>query len=99
MDKMETIEDKHNFLANRREVKIVVEAEKNPSFDEAINMTAEHFKSEKGNVAIKEIKGKFGRDTFLISSYIYKTKEDMEKFEPKKKVKLAPGQQAVPEKK
>ena len=86
-----TIEDKENFLINRREIKFIVESEKNPGFDETINLIAEHFKSEKDNLEVKQIKGKFGRDTFLVSVFIYKSKEDKEKFERKKEKKAAPG--------
>ncbi len=88
------IEDKENFLINRREVKFLVESAKNPSFDEANNLLAEHFKSEKDNLKVKQIKGKFGRNTFLVSGFIYKNKEDKEKFEEKKEKKTAQG--AVP---
>ena len=80
-----TIEDKENFLFNRKEVKIIVKAEKNPSYKEAENSISEQFKTNKENIVIKHVKGKFGRNTFLISAFIYKTAEDKEKFEPKKK--------------
>ena len=84
---MEIIEDKENFLLNRREVKVIVEAEKNPGFEEAENMISEQFKVEKENIIVKGIKGKFGRNTFLITAFIYKSKEDKEKIERKKKEK------------
>ena len=94
--KMNIVEDKDNFLFNRKEVKVIVEAEKNPSYEEASSIVSEQFKSEKDNVLIKEVKGKFGRNTFLISAFIYKTKEDKEKFEPKKKEKKAESAEAAP---
>lgn len=84
---METIEEKENNVLNRKEVKVIVEAPKSPGFDEAVSVICERFKCEKDNVAVKSIKGKFGRNTFLISSFIYKTKEDKERTEPKSKKK------------
>jgi len=97
---MEILEDKDNFLFNRKEVKIVVKAEKNPGFEEAGKIISEQFKADKENFVVKEVQGKFGRKTFLISAFIYKSKEDKEKYEPKKAVdkgeKPAPTEQANP---
>ena len=81
------LEEKTNELLSRKEVKVIVEASKNPAVDEAINLLAEKFKTEKDNIAVKLIKGKFGRNTFLINAFVYKSKEDKEKIEPKKKAK------------
>jgi ribosomal protein S24E len=88
---MKIIEDKQNDLLNRREIKMVVEASKNPSFPDALKLISEHFKTSEELVEVYEIKGKFGRDTFLISASIYKTKEDKNKTEKKKK-KAVPAQ-------
>ena len=84
---MKVIEDKQNELLNRREVKIIVEAEKNPSFSESLKLVGETFKSQEDLIEVKEIKGKFGRSTFLISAFIYKTKEEKERSEKKKEKK------------
>ena len=83
------IKDTENSLFNRREVKIIIEAQSNPSFPQASQMLAEKLKAAEENTIVKEIQGKFGRGTFLISAFIYKSKEDREKFEPKKKEKKA----------
>ena len=83
---MKILEEKENSLLSRKEVRVIAEAQKNPSFPEAIKMIADNFKASEENIEVKEIKGKFGRSTFLISAMIYKSKEDKEKFE-KKKVK------------
>ena len=40
---MKIIENNENSLLNRREIKFIAEAEKNPSFDEALNLASEHF--------------------------------------------------------
>lgn len=89
---MKIIEDKNNSLLKRREIKVIVEAKKNPSMQEAGKLILEHFKAQEENVAIKQIKGKFGRDTFLITANIYHSKEDKEKTEPKIKKKEKKGQ-------
>ena len=81
------LENKENNLSSRKEIKVIVEALKNPSVEEAITLVAEEFKTHKENIAIKLIKGKFGRSTFLINAFVYKSKEDKEVIEPKKKVK------------
>lgn len=94
---MKIIEDKNNELLNRRELKIIVEAEKNPSFPEAFKLVQEKFKAQEELIEIKEIKGKFGRSTFLIGAFIYKNKEDKDKLEKKKEKKT--GQVQAEEKK
>lgn len=84
---MKVLSNKENILLNRNEVKIIVEAEKNPSYDEALVMLTKEFKAVPEAIAIHQVKGKFGRRTFLISAFVYKSQEDKEKFEPKKKEK------------
>lgn len=89
---MELIRDLKNELMRRYEVKLVVKADKNPGMKEAARMISEKFKAPQDAIAIKELKSKFGRDTFLIDAFIYKSKEDKEKMEPKKKVKKKEGE-------
>jgi len=86
-NKMKIIENKNNELLNRKEVKLIIEAEKNPSVQEATETVSKEFKSEEDSLAIKTVKGKFGRNTFLITANIYKNKEAKEKIEPKLKKK------------
>jgi ribosomal protein S24E len=78
---MKIIEDKNNELLNRREVKIVIEANKNPSMQESTKMIADEFKASEENISLKVVKGKFGRKTFLVVASIYNNKEDKEKTE------------------
>jgi len=89
----EIIENKDNFLLKRNEVKLKVEQLVNPSYEEAVKLIEENFKAEKDNIVIKSIKGRFGTNSFVISAFIYKTKEDKEIFEPKKKEKKDGGEQ------
>lgn len=84
---MKILENKENNLLGRREVKLIVEAGKNPSYLEASKQVAEHFKCQEDLIEIKEIKGKFGRATFLISAFIYKDKENKLQLEKKKEKK------------
>ncbi len=82
---MEKLQEKENFLTKRKEVKVVIERDKNPSYEEAKQIISDEFKSDKERIIIKKVKGKFGRDTFLISAFIYDSKEDRERFEGKEK--------------
>jgi ribosomal protein S24E len=85
------LEEKNNTVLRRKEVKFVVESGKNPTFEDMAEVAAKEFKADKEAIVIKKIKGKFGRDTFLITAFAYDSKEDKEKTEKKKKVKKAPG--------
>ncbi len=99
---MKIIEDKQNPLLKRREVKVIAEAGKNPGMQEASQLISGHFKAQEESIAVKNIKGKFGRNTFLIAANIYNNKEDKEKTEPKikdKKSKAAPEEKPAEEKK
>jgi ribosomal protein S24E len=75
---MEIKKDTKNPLLNRREVKIIVDSEKTPSFIEAAKLIADNFKASEENILVENVKGKFGMKTFLISASIYDTKELME---------------------
>ncbi|MCU0642585.1 MAG: hypothetical protein MUF61_03375 [archaeon] len=91
---MKIIKDTKNDLLKRREVKLVINAERNPGMDSAIKTIAEQLKVPEYTVVVKTLKSKFGRDTFLIDSYIYNTKEDRERIEPKKREKKKEGEAA-----
>ena len=79
----------------RREIKLVVNAGKNPGFAEAAKMLSEKFKADDATIVVKELKSKFGRDTFLIDAMIYDSLKDKESIEPKKKVKKKEGEAAA----
>lgn len=84
---MKIIKDLKNNLLKRREIKLVVNAEKNPGMADASKMIAEHFKSNEDVIIVRELKSKFGRDSFLIDAFIYNSVQDKEQTEPKKKIK------------
>lgn len=85
--KTEVLENRKNPLLKREEIKIIVHSEANPSFQDALKLVAEHSKKPEGDIAVKSVKGKFGRKTFLISANIYHNQEDKEAIEPKVKSK------------
>jgi ribosomal protein S24E len=94
---MKLLQDKQNELLNRKEVKIVIEAGKNPTFDEATEVVSKEFKSDKEAIKVKKVMGRFGRNTFLITANIYKNKQDLEKTEPKTKKEIEAEKKAAEE--
>ncbi len=71
---MEIKKNIRNDLFGRKEIDIILTAEKTPSFAEISKMLGEHFKSEEDAIMVENIKGKFGRNTFLIKACIYDNK-------------------------
>jgi ribosomal protein S24E len=90
-DKMNIIKDTKNDLLKRREVKLVMNADKNPGLAAAAKVIAEQLKVPEDTIVVKTLKSKFGRDTFLIDSCIYNSKEDKERIEFKKREKKTEG--------
>ena len=72
---MEIQKDIKNDLMQRREVAFVMEFAKNPSFDEMAKVVSEEFKAPEENIMIEGVKGKFGRNEFLVNASIYTSKE------------------------
>lgn len=81
------MKDFKNELLNRREVKIIIDAKSNPGFDHGIEIVSKEFKVPRENIAVRNVKGKFGRGTFLIDAFIYENVKDKERIEPKEKIK------------
>ena len=86
---MKVIKDSKNDLLNRREVALLVESTGNPGLTNSKKMISDHFKAKDELVAVKEVKGKFGRGTFLVKASIYEDKKNMDLIKPKVKVKEA----------
>ena len=86
------ISDIKNNLLKRREVKLVFSSAGNPGMQNSAKRIADHFKAQEERIVVKAVKGKFGRDTFLVDAFIYDSKEDKDKIEPKKKVKKEKAQ-------
>lgn len=89
---MNTVQDTRNNLLNRREIKVLVESKTgNPGFKSMTEMIAREFNANSEAIAVKNVKGKFGRDTFLVWAHLYDSVGDKLKIEPKPKVKKAAG--------
>lgn len=84
---MKTQTDLKNNLLKRREIKLIVDSSGNPGFASALNMVAQQIKAPEENIVVKNVKGKFGRDTFLIDAFVYDSVKDKESIEPRVKVK------------
>jgi ribosomal protein S24E len=96
---MKILEDKTNELLKRREIKVIIEAEKNPSTLEVTKNLAEHFKTKEENISLKVVRGKFGRKTFLAVARIYNNKEDKDATEVTTRKQRAAANKAAGEKK
>ena len=75
MDKIKIKKDIKNELLGRREISLIVESKNTPSFAESAKIVAEHFKAPEESIMIEAVRGKFGRDTFLLNASIYNSKE------------------------
>ncbi|MDP2938730.1 MAG: hypothetical protein Q8O13_01415 [Candidatus Omnitrophota bacterium] len=75
---MKITKETRNELFSRKEVNFIIESEKNPSFSDTRKIVAEHFKKPEENIEVYSIYGKFGRKTFLVKSYIYDSKKDLD---------------------
>lgn len=72
---MEIKKDFKNELLQRREVQILAECPKTPSFAEVSKTVSEKFKAPEENIMVENVTGKYGRNTFLLQASIYDTKE------------------------
>ncbi|OIO81047.1 hypothetical protein AUJ84_01750 [Candidatus Pacearchaeota archaeon CG1_02_32_132] len=79
--------DFKNTLLKRREVVLEIDSSQNPGKEGAKNAIVDKLKANLDLIAIKKISGFFGSDKFMIEAFIYESKEDLEKTEPKKKEK------------
>jgi ribosomal protein S24E len=85
---MKVINNFKNSLLKRKELKVAVESESNPSFPSSTKRIAEEFGASEDLIVIKGIRGQFGRKNFLIDAMIYDSVADKERIEPKKKEKV-----------
>ncbi len=84
---MELIEQKKNSLLSRDELKLDIESQKNPSFEEVAKIIAEKMSKDEESIVVDLIKANFGSSTFRVHAKVYHSKEHKAKFEPKKKEK------------
>lgn len=87
MEKTQIIEEKENNLFGRKEIVLKVHSENPLNFGDCEKLVSEKFSKPVENIAVRQIKGTFGANIFNISAFVYKSKEDKDKTEPKKKEK------------
>lgn len=85
MENFKIIEEKENPLFNRKEIRFDVQAKITPSRIEIGKLISEKFSTQIENIKIKKIHGKFGSNNFNITTFIYKSEQDKNKLEIKKK--------------
>ncbi len=90
---MEILKDTKNDFLKRREIQFTLGAGSNPGFENSKKIIAEKLEAHEKNVAIKFVKNNFGSAEFLIETFVYKTEEDKNRIEPKKKEKKKPEAQ------
>jgi len=91
------IEEKENFLFNRKEIQASIKAEIVPSRTETEKLIAEKFSTKIENIKIKKIHGRFGSKNFLVIANIYSSEEDKNKLEGKAKEEKPVETPAEPE--
>jgi len=84
---MQILNQSRNELLKRNEVKGIVSSSGNLGFENAMKIVVDKMKTAEENVVIKNVKSKFGRDTFLIEALVYDSVDDKMKIEPKVKEK------------
>ena len=85
MQNFKIIKEKENSLFKRKEIQASVDADSTPSHLEVLNFISEKFSCPKENIKIKGILGGFGTQTFKLIINIYKSKQDKDAVELKKK--------------
>ena len=86
---LKIIEEKHNALFGRKEVKASIESKTTPSRKEITEMLAQKFSVHADHVKITKIAGSFGSKVFTILASIYSSKEEKNIVELKKKKETA----------
>ncbi|MBM3233453.1 hypothetical protein FJZ18_04795 [Candidatus Pacearchaeota archaeon] len=82
-----TLNQFKNSILKRIEIEYIVEAPQNPGFQKATEMVSDKLKAPSENIAIKAVRGNFGKNQFLIEAFVYESASDKERIEPKKKEK------------
>ncbi|MBI2452107.1 hypothetical protein HYV50_03450 [Candidatus Pacearchaeota archaeon] len=80
---MKVLKEIKNNLLRRKEITFVIESNSNPGFKNSKKSIVEKLKAPEENVVVKSVKNNFGTREFLIESFIYDSKVDKERIEPK----------------
>ena len=100
MENFKLIEEKENPLFNRKEIVFELNAKVTPSREEVGKLILEKFSTQIENVKIKKIHGTFGSNNFNVVTFIYKSEQDKNNVERKrKKDDLIKPKEVVEEKK
>lgn len=78
---------KRNDLLKREEITAIIKSGVTPTIQETGNIIAKNLNSNAELVAVKRVKGKFGRNEFDVEAHVYETKEALQKVEPRPKAK------------
>ena len=93
---LKIIEETEKPLLSRKEIKAEITFDKaTPSNEEVKKSVAAQTKADESLVVVKSIYTEFGATKATATVYVYTSKEDMEKIEPKKKEKAKPGAPAA----
>jgi len=76
---MNITKETHNELFKRKEIVFEIESEKNPSFNDMKKKLSDKFGKPEENINVFNIKGSFGKNNFVVSSYVYDSKDAFEK--------------------
>ena len=85
---LEITQEKENGLFNRKEIQGLISAEVAPRREDVLKILAEKFSVPQETIKIKGIHGKFGLQEFKLEANIYKSKEDKDQLEVKKKKEI-----------
>jgi len=88
---LKILEEKHNQLFKRKEIKAALESETTPSRNHVLELLSKKFETPKENIKIKGIKGNFGVKNFSIEANIYPSEEEKDMVELKKKKETRPS--------
>lgn len=82
---LKILEEKHNPLFKRKEVKAVIESEITPSRTNILELLSKKFSVSPEHIKIIGIKGSFGVKSFNIEANIYSSEGEKDAVELKKK--------------
>jgi len=88
MKELNIIEEEKNPLFDRKKIEVELEAETTPSREDILILLSKKFSTEKENIKIKSILGKFGSRIFTIKANIYNSKQEKDNLEIKKKKEI-----------
>lgn len=89
---MEIAKEQKNALLKRKEILFTIESDANPGFNASRKSLADKMKVSEDTIAVKYVKNNFGEHTFTVEAFVYDTKEDKERIEPKVKPKKGAAQ-------